>query len=51
MDDRLLLIHFLSQLGLASEITFFHSGYATNLIANEAIRIIKNKDKNKPLFL
>lgn len=26
-------------------------GYSTNLIADEAIRIIKNKEKNKPLFL
>ena len=32
-------------------IPLVEDGYATNLIANEAIRIIKNKDKNKPLFL
>ena len=32
-------------------IPLVEEGYATNLIADEAIRIIKNKDKNKPLFL
>ena len=34
-----------------NESTLREEGYSTELIANEAINIIKNKDQNRPLFL
>ena len=34
-----------------NEKSLVEEGYSTELIANEAISIIENKDKNRPLFL
>ena len=34
-----------------NEEPLYEDGYSTELIANEAIRIIENKDPNRPLFL
>ena len=34
-----------------NESTLREEGYSTELIANEAINIIKNKDQSRPLFL
>ncbi len=34
-----------------NEVTWREEGHATNLIGDEAVRLIKTRDKNKPLFL